>query len=137
VTPKTGASAPNTAAAPGADSGATAGAYAGIMSGLGGAYKANDIVNKVCKKATLIFARGTTEPGNMGLVVGPALVTALKKAGVDIAAQVSFPLDVAVVKFTKLICRVSTTPPISQALWRPLQTVERDPPQWPLMPPPP
>lgn len=33
-----------------------------------------------CKKAALIFARGTGEPGNMGYVVGPGLGTALKKA---------------------------------------------------------
>jgi hypothetical protein len=33
-----------------------------------------------CKKAALIFARGTGEPGNMGYVVGPPLATQLKKA---------------------------------------------------------
>lgn len=33
-----------------------------------------------CKKACLIFARGTGEAGNMGYVVGPGLGTQLKKA---------------------------------------------------------
>lgn len=33
-----------------------------------------------CKKAALLFARGTGEPGNMGYVVGPGLGTGLKKA---------------------------------------------------------
>jgi hypothetical protein len=33
-----------------------------------------------CKKAALIFARGTGEPGNMGYVVGPGLGNGLKKA---------------------------------------------------------
>lgn len=32
-----------------------------------------------CKKAALLFARGTGEPGNMGYVVGPGLGTGLKK----------------------------------------------------------
>ncbi|QDS77849.1 hypothetical protein FKW77_006720 [Venturia effusa] len=33
-----------------------------------------------CKKAVLIFARGTGEPGNMGFVVGPSLGGGLKKS---------------------------------------------------------
>jgi Cutinase len=33
-----------------------------------------------CKKAALIFARGTGEPGNLGYVVGPPLATQLKKS---------------------------------------------------------
>jgi len=32
-----------------------------------------------CKKAALIFARGTGEPGNMGYVVGPPLAAKLKQ----------------------------------------------------------
>jgi hypothetical protein len=31
-----------------------------------------------CKDYTLIFARGTTEPGNVGILVGPPLIEALK-----------------------------------------------------------
>lgn len=30
-----------------------------------------------CTEYTLIFARGTTEPGNMGIFVGPPLITAI------------------------------------------------------------
>jgi cutinase len=40
----------------------------------------NDIVNNLCKPLTLIFARGALEPGNMGLLVGSQLSTALKEA---------------------------------------------------------
>jgi cutinase len=36
--------------------------------------------NFQCKKAALIFARGTGEPGNLGYVVGPPLASSLKKA---------------------------------------------------------
>lgn len=35
--------------------------------GLGGA----------CTEYTLVFARGTTEPGNVGILVGPPLITAI------------------------------------------------------------
>ncbi|KAF2397675.1 cutinase-domain-containing protein [Trichodelitschia bisporula] len=42
---------------------------------------ANDITSgAACKPVTLIFARGTGEPGNMGYVVGPGLAQELKKA---------------------------------------------------------
>jgi cutinase len=42
---------------------------------------ANDVVeNKPCKAITLIFARGTTEPGNIGMLVGPAVKTQLERA---------------------------------------------------------
>jgi hypothetical protein len=40
----------------------------------------NDIVNGICKPFTLIFARGTTETGNIGSIVGPPFVLALQKA---------------------------------------------------------
>lgn len=39
----------------------------------------NDIVNGICKPFTLIFARGTTEQGNIGSIVGPPFVLALQK----------------------------------------------------------
>lgn len=57
----------------------------------------NDIVDAVCKDYTLLFARGTTEQGNMGTLVGPPLAGALGKAvgehrlavqGVDYPASV-------------------------------------------------
>ena len=34
--------------------------------------------NQSCSAYTLLFARGTTEPGNLGIFTGPALVDALK-----------------------------------------------------------
>ena len=34
---------------------------------------ANDLVMGACRPATLIFTRGTAEPGNMGMFVGPPL----------------------------------------------------------------
>ncbi|KAK6437236.1 hypothetical protein LTR95_006566 [Oleoguttula sp. CCFEE 5521] len=42
-----------------------------------GGNTANDVVNKICAPVTLIFARGSTESGNMGSSVGPALAKAL------------------------------------------------------------
>lgn len=47
--------------------------------GLGSTTK-NDVTNGECKPVTYIFARGTTETGNMGSTVGPALGTALESA---------------------------------------------------------
>ena len=40
----------------------------------------NDIVSGICKPLTLIFARGTTEQGNIGSIVGPPFVLALQNA---------------------------------------------------------
>ena len=34
----------------------------------------NDLVNGICRAVTVIFARGTTESGNVGTLVGPPLV---------------------------------------------------------------
>ncbi|KAL1595867.1 hypothetical protein SLS60_009557 [Paraconiothyrium brasiliense] len=62
-----------------------------------GASTQNDVMDAVCKNYTLLFARGTTEEGNMGTLVGPPLAQALGKAvgadniavqGVDYAASV-------------------------------------------------
>jgi hypothetical protein len=40
----------------------------------------NDIAQNVpCADMTLIFARGTTEPGNVGLVAGPPFIDALNE----------------------------------------------------------
>lgn len=40
--------------------------------------------SKPCTEYTLIFARGTTEPGNVGILVGPPLINALiEKVGSD------------------------------------------------------
>ena len=58
----------------------------------------NDVINGVCRPVTYIFARGTTEIGNMGLTVGPALESALETAfGANkVATQgVTYPADVS------------------------------------------
>ena len=58
----------------------------------------NDLVDGECAAVTVVFARGTTEPGNVGTVVGPPLFSALDQtlgAG-NVAAQgVDYPADVA------------------------------------------
>lgn len=61
---------------------------------------ANDLENGDCKAMTLIFARGTTEAGNLGSVVGPPFANALIQAagGADsVAVQGvnNYPADVA------------------------------------------
>jgi cutinase len=77
----------------------------GLLSGLGStaglSARAGSItengLDDACKNVTLIFARGTTELGNMGSVVGPSLSSDLKTAlsnnvavqGVDYAADVA------------------------------------------------
>ena len=45
----------------------------------GGSSTANDVTNDApCQPVTVIFARGTGEPGNIGAVIGPPLLSALK-----------------------------------------------------------
>jgi cutinase len=41
-----------------------------------------------CTEYTLVFARGTTEPGNVGILVGPPFITALKSLVGDSALTV-------------------------------------------------
>lgn len=51
-----------------------------------------------CKDVTVIFARGTTEPGNVGMAAGPPFFSALEeKVGKDkVAVQgVPYAADVA------------------------------------------
>ncbi|MCJ1369994.1 hypothetical protein MMC20_001206 [Loxospora ochrophaea] len=65
-------------------------------SSLGGE-TASDVQNGVCKPLTYIFARGTTEGGNMGETVGPALETQLKDqfGASNVAVQgVNYPASV-------------------------------------------
>ncbi|KAK6527351.1 hypothetical protein TWF281_010531 [Arthrobotrys megalospora] len=60
----------------------------------------NDLQNGDCKPFTLIFARGTTEAGNLGAVVGPPLISALGRvlpggAGALAVQGVNYPANVA------------------------------------------
>jgi len=56
----------------------------------------NDVVNGVCAPVTVIFARGTTETGNVGTLTGPPFFTALKSAVGQVAVQgVDYPADIA------------------------------------------
>ncbi|GME35746.1 putative cutinase [Neofusicoccum parvum] len=66
--------------------------------GMGGSSTSNDVTSGSCKPVTYIFARGTTETGNMGTTVGPALQEKLEQAlGADkLATQgVNYPADFA------------------------------------------
>ena len=58
----------------------------------------NDLLNGVCKNLALIFARGTTESGNIGGIVGPpfvnALVSMLGKGQVAVQGVNNYPADV-------------------------------------------
>ncbi|KAL3462242.1 putative cutinase 4 [Aspergillus heterothallicus] len=58
---------------------------------------ANDVNIGTCKAVTFIFARGSTETGNMGLVVGPETCTSLQlKLGLGkVACQGVGPLYIA------------------------------------------
>ena len=59
---------------------------------------ANDLENGKCAPVTVIFARGTTEGGNIGTVVGPPLQCALQSAlgAGNVAFQgVDYPANVA------------------------------------------
>ncbi|CAD0101382.1 unnamed protein product [Aureobasidium mustum] len=63
-----------------------------------GSSTSNDVIDGVCKPVTYIFARGTTEIGNMGSTVGPALQRALESAfgSNNVATQgVTYPANVA------------------------------------------
>lgn len=56
----------------------------------------NDLSGE-CKPVTVIFARGTTEPGNVGVLVGPPFFKALKSVvgSSNVAVQgVAYPADI-------------------------------------------
>lgn len=58
----------------------------------------NELLDGPCRKVTVIFARGTTEAGNIGALVGPSLECALdSRLGANTVAfqGVDYPADVA------------------------------------------
>ena len=64
---------------------------------VGGTNQTDLVTGQPCAQITIIFARGTTEPGNMGVFAGPQLVQAVKNAlpgasinvqGVEYAASI-------------------------------------------------
>ncbi|KAJ0417597.1 cutinase-domain-containing protein [Aspergillus carlsbadensis] len=66
--------------------------------GFGGSSTSNDVTdNSGCKELTFIFARGTTEMGNMGTVVGPKVGSELDSlTGGKVAIQgVDYPASAA------------------------------------------
>jgi cutinase len=69
-----------------------------IAAAQGAGRTATDVAKGVCKPMTLIFARGTSEQGNMGTIVGPPLANAMiALMGADqVAVQgVDYPANVA------------------------------------------
>jgi len=56
----------------------------------------NDVTNNVCKPITFIFARGTLEPENMGILVGPPIFEAIERAfpGQVAAQGVKYPASI-------------------------------------------
>ncbi|KAF4555314.1 Cutinase-like protein 3 [Elsinoe fawcettii] len=65
--------------------------------GYTGGNTASDVTNGACAPLTVIFARGTTERGTLGSVIGPPLFSALKsKLNNNVALQgVSYPASAA------------------------------------------
>lgn len=61
-----------------------------------GLMTSNDLVDGPCRALTVIFARGTTELGNIGAVVGPELKSQLNnKYNTNVAFQgVDYPADI-------------------------------------------
>jgi cutinase len=56
----------------------------------------DDLLNGDCGSLVYIFARGTTEPGNLGTVIGPGFGRALGRDFGDVAVQgVDYPAVVA------------------------------------------
>jgi cutinase len=59
----------------------------------------NDLASNRCADMTIVFARGTTEAGNVGVLVGPPFFDAVKKrmtGSASLAVQgVNYPADVA------------------------------------------
>ena len=71
-------------------------ASSGLSKRQGGSTR-NDLVDGECKDVTVIFARGTTELGNVGSLAGPPFFNALEEAlGDDMVAVqgVDYPADI-------------------------------------------
>jgi hypothetical protein len=77
--------------------GGGSGGFGGTRSGLGGLFgggSEDDLSgNFACKKVALLFARGTTEPGTLGMSVGPRLAAALRQQynGDILVKGISYP----------------------------------------------
>lgn len=58
----------------------------------------NDLIDGECKEVTVIFARGTTEAGNVGSIAGPPFFDALDDVlgrGTVAIQGVDYPADIA------------------------------------------
>jgi hypothetical protein len=79
----------------------------GAFSNIGGSSRndtRNDLIDGKCNDVIVIFARGATEPGNIGTILGPPFFDAIEKVepGRIIAQGVNdYPADVST-KFRKL-----------------------------------
>lgn len=89
---------PSIPSIPGGSTGGGSGSIGGGGFSFGGSSTASDITSKkACKSNILLFARGTTEGGNVGSSVGPSLIKEIEKAapgkflfqGVDYAADIA------------------------------------------------
>ncbi|PYH82466.1 cutinase-domain-containing protein [Aspergillus uvarum CBS 121591] len=87
---------PSSSASTTSSSGSSDGLGGMISSVMGGSSTQNGVTsNTGCKELTFIFARGTTEMGNMGSVVGPEVASALQSlTGNKVTVQgVDYPAD--------------------------------------------
>ena len=76
---------------------ASAAAMPGSVARALGDMTQNDLRNGVCKPLTILFARGTTEGGNVGTLAGPPFFEAVGQAmGADnVAVQgIDYPADI-------------------------------------------
>ncbi|KAF1810061.1 cutinase-domain-containing protein [Eremomyces bilateralis CBS 781.70] len=55
--------------------------------GGGGGSTSNELTQGSCKEVVFIFARGSGEPGNIGMIIGPPLISALKALVPNTAVQ--------------------------------------------------
>jgi hypothetical protein len=108
----------------------------------------NDVLNaqggQGCKGMTVIFARGTTEPGNVGQIAGPPFFDALNTAmgAGNVAVQgVDYPADIpgfleggdknGSVTMAQLVQQVATSCPQTKIVMGGYRLVEKGPCQIP------